>query len=366
MDRDVLEVVARFGDTIVDVAHVGPDGAYRIGTAPDANLAVLPGLTSFPLVEGRTLRTPIGWRRVESGATTEVSTGAITIAITRTKLPAAPVPRPRIQLSTPLFITASLLVHVAIWLTAVTLEPFEQLPRHKPRPYRVAHIPDQVEKRVPEPPKPKPEPKPAVQPEKVARVARSRATPREREGVPPDQARPSELVGEPIGASVAAAVARATQVDIEKYAKDMVPENTHNPDDIEASGFGGHLRMGPGETIKSGAYATTMYNIKQCGKHDPQCSLKGPTTALYVRTFMLAKMDDIYACYREHAPGPGTILLEFTIKGDGAVENARGSGLGETGECAARIVSEMLFRAQWPRDESGKYDTHVRWPIAFK
>jgi hypothetical protein len=366
MDRDVVEVIARFGDTIIDVAHVGPNGAYRIGTAPDANLAVLPGLTSFPIVEGRTLRCPIGWRSALRGATTELSTGAITIAITRTKLAAAPVPPPRIQLRTPLFLAASLLVHVALWLVAVTLEPFEQLPRHKPRPYRVAHIPDQVEKRVPEPPKPKPEPKPVVQPEKAPRVARARMASRERDEREPGQPAAAQSAEHDMGASVAAAVARATQVDIEKYAKDMTPENTHNPDDIETNGFGGHLRMGPGETIKTGAYATSIYNIQQCRKHDPQCSLKGPTTAPYVRTFMLAKMDDIYACYTEHAPGPGTIVLEFTIKGDGAVENARGSGLGETGDCAARIVSEMLFRAQWPRDESGKYDTRVRWPIAFK
>lgn len=376
MDIDVVEVLARFGDTIVDVAHVGAADAYRIGTAPGVNLAV-PGLTRFPIVEGRTIRCPAGMRAEERGNTTVLRSGALAIEITRARLPGHAVPRRRVELRTPLFIVASLLVHVAIWMIAVTLEPFEQLPRHKPRPYRLVRIPDAVEKPVPTPPPPKPEVRPPEQPEQAARVARGRISRREQIGVPPDRARMSELVGAPIaapaeraeshdmGAAVAAAVARATQVDVAKYADSITPENNYNPDDLESSGFGGHLRLGPGETIKSGAYATLNHDVKQCAKSDPQCRLTGPTKSPYVRSFLLAHMDEIYDCYAEHASEPGTIVLEFTIKGDGSVQNARGSGLGETGECAARIVAEIQFRAQWPRSDSAEYDTHVRWPIRF-
>ena len=42
-------------------------------------------------------------------------------------------------------------------------------------------------------------------------------------------------------------------------------------------------------------------------------------------------MGAIYECYTEHSDGPGTITLEFTIKGDGSVVNASGTGLGDTG-----------------------------------
>ena len=51
---DVLEVLARFGDTIIDASHVGGDRGYRIGNAPGVELAVGDALgASFPLIESR-------------------------------------------------------------------------------------------------------------------------------------------------------------------------------------------------------------------------------------------------------------------------------------------------------------------------
>src|ERR1051325_10492483 len=58
MDRCV-EVVARFGQTVLDVAHVPLDATYRVGTAADVDITV-PGLGSFPILEGGRVRRPVG------------------------------------------------------------------------------------------------------------------------------------------------------------------------------------------------------------------------------------------------------------------------------------------------------------------
>src|SRR5258706_16202158 len=58
MDRCV-EVVARFGDTVIDVAHVSAHESYRIGTAPNVELAIA-GLGCFPIVDAGLVRRPVG------------------------------------------------------------------------------------------------------------------------------------------------------------------------------------------------------------------------------------------------------------------------------------------------------------------
>ena len=117
MDSDVVEVVARFGGTILDVAHVGPADTYRIGTAQGTNLSV-PGLTCFPLVAGGKVRHPVGVPVVERDGRTELRVGVLSIHITRTKLSGAPIARRRIEWRTPAFLAASLVVHLAIWFVA--------------------------------------------------------------------------------------------------------------------------------------------------------------------------------------------------------------------------------------------------------
>jgi hypothetical protein len=351
MDRDVVEVVARFGATILDIAHVGPTEQYRIGTAPGTNLAV-PGLTCFPLVDGGTIRKPHGIPAVERDGGTELSIGALTLWIGRTKLARAPLARPRIDWWPRLFLALSLLAHISLWLVAVSVAPFERL-IEKPRPrMRFVHVDVPVE-----PPEPKPERKqksdPAAQPAGTKRVAR-------RED--------DTNLGRSTGYWVARAAKAFDNTNVVEQLGALRPEDQYDEDAENAKGFGGgggRFDPGAAESIQTDGYAgvTMAYDVKLCPKKS--CKVTGPIPALYVRTHLHAHMDEIYACYAQYAEGPGTIVLEFSITPDGAVRDARGSGLGETGACAARVVGEIYFKALG-NDYDPPRETHVRYPLLFK
>ncbi|HEX5062723.1 MAG TPA: hypothetical protein VFV99_25295 [Kofleriaceae bacterium] len=357
MDSDVVEVVARFGGTILDVAHVGPADTYRIGTAQGTNLSV-PGLTCFPLVTGGKVRHPVGVPVVERDGWTEIRVGALSIHITRTKLARAPLARPRIQWRTPAFLAASLVVHIAIWFVALLHAPIEKLPAQKPRP-RLVH----VEVAPPEPP-PKPAPHEATENErKKASVAA--VQPSRRPRVPREERDERITTTE---AAVAAMARSFDAIDLAGKMADLRPEDTYREDEANARGFGGggtgrRFDPGPAESIASGPYATMIFDVKLCP--NKACTVEGPVPALFVRTHLLAHMDEIYACYMEHASEPGTIVLSFTITPDGAVRDARGTGLGETGPCAARVVGEIFFKALG-NDYVPPRSTYVRrYPVRF-
>jgi len=354
MDSDVVEVVARFGGTILDVTHVGPTDTYRIGTAQGTNLTV-PGLTCFPLVAGGKLRFPVGIATTERDGWTELRVGALSIHVTRTKLPRAPLARPRVERRTPAFLAASLVAHLAVWFVALAFAPFERLPAPRQR-MRLAHV---AAPQPPVEPKPMPAEKPA--PAAAAQPGRSSRVPRPApESVEAAEAR--------TGLSAAEATRRVAdqfdKIDVVGKLAELEPEDTYNEDDANARGFGGGPgRLDLGGTIPSGGFVTMNFDVKLCPKKS--CTVTGPIPALYVRTHLLAHIDEIYACYSELAPGPGSIVLEFTITPDGGVRDARGSGLGETGPCAARVVSEIYFKALG-NDYSPPRSTRVKWPVRFQ
>lgn len=433
MAREVVEVVARFAGTIIDLAHLGPDESYRIGTAPGNDLAV-PGLTCFPLVDRGVVRCPIGMQvrdpaeldaalvercattaepcaatselrsgavevrssapepdaleprnsaveprgAVEPGGILELRAGALELRVTRTRLPPRTLPPPRVELRTPAFVLASLIVHLAIWLAAERFAAFERLA--PPRlPLRLAHI----AVRLDEPPQPRPEPTPPTpkstpkptpkaKPEPRARAlaastvrdardARDARAGRRERGARHGRAKHAEATLDPSQA-IAHLLDQMPDLESPEYADAFDAEHFHDPGSDDTGSFGAGNALVPNEregwgTIASGPYTLLPIGVKLCPAG--ACTVRGPIPPLYVRTHLLAHIDAIYECYTTLAPGPGTIVLELTIGADGVVHDARGSGLGETGACAARIASSILFRALGA-------ETRVRYPVQFK
>lgn len=352
MAGSVVEVVVRFGDTILDVAYVRPDQTYRIGTAPGLELAV-PGHTSFPLVADGAIRCPVGVPMRHLGATTELRFAYASIELTRREMELTHLARPRPRWRVAAFIAASLLVHLGIWLCAVSLEPFERLAPDRSRPrMRYAHIADHK-------PPPEPLPKPAKQiDEPPTQPAASSPAPRRAR-----QVERTLVTNQAEAAAKFAAIVSKTNV-VERVSA-LRPEDTYNEDDANAKGFGGSPRFPPGETIATGDYKVMAYDVKLCPKKS--CMITGPVPGSFIRAQLHEHMDAIYACYLEHAQDAGTIVLEFSIAGDGSVHNARGSGLGETGACAARVLPEIYFKAIGDNDvpEGKPKVTRVRYPIRF-
>lgn len=360
MARHVVEVVVRFGDSVVDIAHVPPEAEYRIGTSPGVDLAV-EGHTSFPLVAAGRIRCPLGVPVREHDGATELQLARATVTLTPIAVDVPRLPRPRLDARLLVFATVSLLVHLSIWLWAVVTEPFEQI-IDTPRP-RLRHV------HVEDAPEPPPPPKPAVeQPREPVteppKIAASRVRPRTKRIADAD-------VSTAIPASAAQAAAMLAKSSADTHVVERVgalrPEDTYNEDDANAKGFGGSPRFPPGETIKTGAgYKLMLYDVRLCPSKS--CTVSGPVPASFIRAALHDHMDAIYDCYVQHADGPGTIVLDFTIAGDGSVRDAKGRGLGETGACAARVLPEIYFKAIGDNDvpEGKPRLTRVRYPLEFR
>jgi hypothetical protein len=359
MSRRVVEVVVRFGDTVLDIAHVGHDAEFRIGTGPDVDLAV-PGHTSFPLVAGGRIRCPVGVASREHDGAIELQLGLATVALARRTLNAPAIERPHLELRTPAFVTGALAVHLSIWLCAAVLAPFERVAPEPARPrLRHVHVENVPEKPPVPPPKPPPEQTRAalVQPQPpVAHGQRPRRTPGA-ESANPLSGSPAEQA-----ARFAASVGRTLDT-----IGELRPEDTYNEDDENAKGFGGSPRFPPGETIKTApGYKLMLYDVRLCPRGS--CSVSGPVPAEFIRYALHDHMDAIYDCYVAHADGPGTIVLEFTIAGDGSFRDAKGTGLGQTGDCAARVLPEISVKAIGDNDvlDGGPRITTVRYPLEFR
>lgn len=363
MAREVVEVVARFGETVLDIAHLGASDTYRIGTAPGCELSV-PGLTCFPLVAGGTVHCPVGIAASTMGAMTELRAGALVVQVTRTSLPAVVLPTPRVELRTPLVVVASLVAHLAVWLAAERYAAFERI-EQRPRPLRARLVEAPVPPpSPPPPPRQRPvQPPPSEQPPARPPTARERAhAPPPRSGRAAELARARQAATDNFGAAIAAVAKSFDDTHVVERVSALTAEGQYDEDAANAQGFGGSRRFDPTQregwgTVAVGAYVTLDVDFKQCP--DGDCEVVGAIPALYVRTHLLAHMAELYDCYRTHASAPGMIVLEFTITPDGAVRDARGSGLGDTGACAARVVETIFFRALGG-------DTRVRWPVVFK
>jgi hypothetical protein len=243
---------------------------------------------------------------------------------------------------------------LALWACAVTLEPFERLVE-QPRPrMRFAHVADH------EPP-PEPPP-PVVKKQEEAHSPAAAASPA---AAPRKRARAERIAPGSPAEAAAKLAAMVGDTHVVEQVSALRPEDTYNEDDANAKGFGGSPRFPPGETIKTGDYKLMSYDVKLCPKKS--CTLTGPVPGAFVRAQLHEHMDAIYDCYVAHASEPGTIVLEFSIAGDGTVHGARGSGLGETGACAARVLPEIYFKAIGDNDvpEGKPKVTHVRYPIRF-
>ena len=101
MQHQVVEVVARIGDSIVHAAHVSPDRCFSIGTHAGVDLPIADGaLGAFPLVDrGLVLRTPAGFRAdVTPDGATRIAIGRVVIDVRLVPAPCAVVPRRPIEL----------------------------------------------------------------------------------------------------------------------------------------------------------------------------------------------------------------------------------------------------------------------------
>jgi len=353
----VIEIVARIGDSIVDVVE-GPCRAH------DGTPLVTPGTVTIGVV-------------------------TYTIACTEhNELAAAPVPRPRIAKRPFAYLAASLVVQLMIWLVAVTTEPFEKLERPAHRIVRVTHV------RLPDVPPPKPAPEPAKPPESKAAAA-TRAPAHK-----PDRTRTSEMIkrphpsaqddgdrmsGDP-GAAYAAAMAHMAKTfdDIDvagQLAKTDGPLVDANTEDPSAFGGGGHHfdadAVAPPQTYAVTRWALPTYIRTKKGELAPvpaiewcdedSCMTRGSLPINRVLAILGRHEKEIAQCYREHTGDlVGNVRVRFPVDADGKVTGKLGTehgpvgyGTGTVGRCIAKIAQGI----RWPQAHD---DTYVFVGLAFR
>ncbi len=365
---DVVEVVVRLGDTVVDVTHVAADGGYRIGSAPGVELAVaIPGLTRFPLVDtGLVLRLPAGipavanghtlrepTLRLARGASVALHLGLLDLTVTRLALPDVPVPRPPIERRPYYFGAVALVAHLIVWAFAMRFGDLERLPSPETaalRPTRV-HVPD-----PPEVPKQAPAPATVATAEPAAPA---RAAARDQEGVGAQHAGMFDGLRD--------LHAITGTVDIRKALAEVGP--LYNEHDANAGGFGNSQHFDPTgrpdfQTVPSGDYGTVSSGysagedyfpgFKTPKPHDPAiamcavagCNVDGALERGAIDEEVAKRFVAFAACYRRYAGGArGDVTIGFEITAAGKVRHTQGQGLDHTAGCVAEAASKMLFAA---------------------
>ena len=130
-DAEVVEVIVRLGETIVEVAHVA--GRYQLGTAPDVDLAIETELGErFTLVDGFVAHVEGGEVPISRDTTLTTRLGALTLSLRRIPRPPRTLPHPiAVEPRALGYLGVSLLAHLALWNVATSRAPAHDEPRHR-------------------------------------------------------------------------------------------------------------------------------------------------------------------------------------------------------------------------------------------
>jgi hypothetical protein len=312
---DVVELVTRMGDTILDVEYLPAD---------------------TKVIPERTL-------------------GLVTRTMQRTRLDAPAVPRPAIDGRPLAYLAAALVALLAVVITAFRVAPFERLPRRAA--VRIAHV---THVREPEPPPPPPKPAPpAPATTAVAASAPASRPVHHRKAEAPSFGSPGEAVAH------LAKTFDDIQVAEQLAAADGRPDVESATEEAGFGGGGHHLdvdRIAPKETYKVTRWALPTYfrkkgelapvpSIEWCD--DDSCVIQGPLELHAILSELEQHHDEIAQCYREHTGDlEGQIRFRFEVSPEGVVTGTYGKhngpvgyGTGTVGRCVAKIA----MRLHWPQ-----------------
>jgi hypothetical protein len=345
MDRCVAEVVLRFTETTVTVAHIAAGGRIRAGR--DAEVAV--DVTPFTLVDS----TQHGFvmRRgpdAEPEALVDPVTlqfGDVTIAIALVPFPRVPLARKKVEQVPLVFGAGSLAAHVGVILLAFALvgskgdSSVPGMDTSRGRPARIARFAVEAQT-VKREDKPAPTEAPITVDE----------TPSERpltDKPAPAAAQSIDSVQSPNG-----------------KGKELVPSTpeSHASDgetgserrfDPDANANFNTVKVGNYSTVATGQAAGAEYQLAgENGRRKPlivvscdssTCLILGGDPKSGVREQLEQRLPEIVACYEQHADTAGKKLeLDFGIT-DGKVDKVDVGGVGDYDSCVANIINSLTF-----------------------
>ncbi len=395
----VAEIVARFAGSPLAVTQLRT-GAYRIGTAPNVDLALqLGGMTSFPLVEWIAgtcvVRLPVGITGALDGPAGGIDgkrtlqpADRVTLAIGRVEIEiglvtrAAAIPKPAFDARLATWIAGAFAAHlIFLGIADVLAEPEPkgvQLALAMPA---LPKLPEPVDDRLP------------------VRARRS-ASREKRSGVPP---RPVEQVAviepahheEPVSVARGKAVATARRagmlgsenlgrsiqaivgtVDLDKALSEVGDIYREDEANEKRHAFGTGRNFVPAPSVPTGRFATVStgravggeYALPgEVGRKQPphatmctgSCTATGGNDRDVVKGAIAKYEQAIVGCYERKGGGTrGDVVIDIAIGDDGKVIHSEGAGLGDTGMCVAGVMRRVKF----PKAA----ETTVRFPISFE
>jgi hypothetical protein len=350
------QITARFGDSLVETVEIDRDGSYRIGTAPDVDLAVAQ-IGSFPIVTGDAtgfiVRTPVGMGdaidvRLVADQPVTLRFGMIAITVELVAR-VAPLPVKKVDRRPYAFIVGSLIVHLLVWGAAVV---FAHPPiANRPRPRTVEH--PLLVKLLP------------MMPPRVAPHAPATASPSH-----PPPASGGSTRGKRSELDELAAAAASTPGDANgfsaAYRKYLEADNQHMKDMLDASGplyveddaegFGKHGgAFDPTHRAGWGTIATGRYKTVSSGRavgddyhlagesypelalcESPHCEIAGSLDKDAVQHVIAPQVAALANCV-----GQDSLTLALEIAPSGHVKKVHGHG--KIGRCAANVIGQLAF-----------------------
>ena len=391
----MVEVVARIASSVVDIAHVPPTGRYRIGTAPEVELAVAVGtLRSFPLLdEGFRFRRPAGVAAtlhtgtdvlpiteseltLRPGWRVELELGKATVSLAMIRRTPMPVPRRPLDVRPYIYAAVVLAAHLLVWGAAMLLEPIERLG------VEVAEAPQPPRIRVTHVEEPPPKPKTPTQKQDAAAsapAAQREEGPRDPKARAIAGARKSGIFQSKDLWDVSALIPK---VDVKKLVDEAV---AYDEEEATKNDFGKGRRFDPMKNctencglIAAGKYATVSkgraagegYDLPGAAHHaqpeiagcEPNdCTIAGGTPRETVRHNVELRMGAFGYCYQRFAAKQlrGTLTLSFVIGPEGAVHEAKARGMTEIDDCVVEVLKVIPF-------EPSVDSTKVTYPLQFR
>jgi hypothetical protein len=354
MERTCVEVVARLGDTLLDVAHHDLGTSYRIGTSTVRVGLVEPTITI----------------------------GLVTITMTLVPRPKLPVPRPRFDRRPVAYLAAALIAHTTLWAIAVSSAAPEPHLAERAEMKRQAYIAS-IAKAPPPPPPKRPR---VAQPTKRVTAA----PPPPPVQAPVEDSEPATPKGKAIARARKAGFLEATSLSDfsmllpPKNLKDLVDQTgpIYDEDAANAANFGGggggpkicqtgcdSISTGEYATVSTGRGAGDMYTLGGGPAARPAlvkfctpkaCAIDDPNEQRSIRLRIEERRSEYSACYEQLAkPGTrGTVTIQLVLDEEGTIVSLKGRGLGDVARCIAGVVSTIYFRDS-PRG------VHVTYPISF-
>ena len=346
------EVVVRFAETTVTTAYVSPGDSFVLGRTRDVDVAI--DVATFTLLEstpcGFVVRVARDAQPVALGdAPVELAFGLVTIRVSLVARERTRLARRRVERRPFAYGGSSLAIHAALLLGATWLaDPDETstsipaLETSKRRPARIARfaVGAQTVKR-----EPKPEPT---------------VTPITTDDTPSTTPATDEPTAAGVG-SIASMQRPNGRGDEKVERTPEAHESVANTDterrfDPDANPAFDTVKVGNYTTVATGNAAGASFKLAgENGQRKPvivvscdssSCVIVGGDPASGVREALEARLDDIVACYEQHAQTAGKkVELDFGIDERGQVDAVNVGGVGDYDSCVAEIIKNLEVAA---------------------